>query len=79
MKTALFLGFGVLLWVYGAPTRIQTLKKSVLDFLSKIRISGSSPPQATKRASQFQRPFLRRKGRSFEYDLPLPHPPSIRV
>ena len=33
---------------------------SVHDFLSKIRISGSSPPQATKRASQFQRPFLRR-------------------
>ena len=26
MKTALFLGFGVLLWVYGAPTRKQTLK-----------------------------------------------------
>ena len=27
MKTTLFLGFGVLFWVSGAPTRIQTLKK----------------------------------------------------
>ena len=27
MKTTLFLGFGLLFWVFGAPTRIQTLKK----------------------------------------------------
>ena len=27
MKTTLFLGFGVLFWVSGAPRRIQTLKK----------------------------------------------------
>ena len=55
MKTALFLG--VLFWVSGASTRIQTLKK-VYTFLSDIWISESTPPTVTKRASQFRRPLL---------------------
>ena len=62
MKTTLFLGFEVLFWVSGAPTRTQTLKKSVHDFLSEICIAESTPHTITKRASQFRRPLLRRKG-----------------
>jgi hypothetical protein len=59
MKTTLFLGFGALFWVSGAPARLQTLKKSMHDFLSEICISESTPPTVTKGASHFQRPLLR--------------------
>ncbi|CAL8259664.1 unnamed protein product [Arctogadus glacialis] len=38
MKTTLFLGFGVLFWVSGVPTRIQTLKKGRYAFLKVPRL-----------------------------------------
>ena len=40
MKATLFLGFGALFWVSGAPTRIQTLKKVCMN----ERVSFGSPP-----------------------------------
>ena len=74
MKTTLFLGFGVLFWVSGAPACLQTLKKSVHDFLSEICISESTPPTVTKRASRFRRPLLSRKGAQLNITSQLPNP-----
>jgi hypothetical protein len=73
MKTTLFLGFGMF-WVSGVPTRIQTLKKVCMIFLSEICISESTPPTATKRASQFRRPLLRRKGAQLNSTSHFPTP-----
>ena len=44
------------------PHAYKLWKKSVHDPLSEICISESTPPTVTKRASQFRRPLLRRKG-----------------
>ena len=74
METKLFLGFGVLFWVSGAPTRIQTLNKSVHDLLSEICISESTPPTVSNRASQFRRPLLRRKGALLNITSHFPTP-----
>ena len=71
MKTTLFLGFGLLFWISGAPTRIQTLKK---DFFSKIYVSESTSSTITKRASQFWRPLLRRKGLHLNITSHFPTP-----
>ena len=43
MKTTLFLGFGVLFWVSGEPTRIQTLKKVPRLQLPNERVSFGTP------------------------------------
>ena len=49
MKTTLFLDFGVLFWVSGAPTRIQILKKGLyMIYFCEICISESTLPIVTK-------------------------------
>ena len=64
----------MLSWVSGAPKRIQTLEKSVKKLLSEICISESTPYTVAKRASQFWRPLLRRKGAQLNITSHFPTP-----
>ena len=61
MKIALFLGFGVLCWVHGAPGHIQTLKyRKSVHF--QVRYAFLKVPRLTKRADQFCAALLCRRG-----------------
>ena len=68
-------------WCFGSlvlPHAHKPRKNYVHDFLSEIRISESTPPTVSKRASQFRRPLLRRKGAHFNITSHFPTPSNPR-
>uniref|UniRef100_A0A8C5AF26 Nicotinamide riboside kinase 1 n=1 Tax=Gadus morhua TaxID=8049 RepID=A0A8C5AF26_GADMO len=62
-------------WPMYLKNRQEMQLFGVLDFLSEIYISESTPPTVTKRASQFPRPLLCRKGAQLNI---ISHFPPIR-